>query len=204
VVHAYDAGRKGRSHYYLAMEYVEGPDLARLVKRRGALPAAVACAYARQAALGLEHAHGRGVVHRDLKPSNLLLSARGVVKVLDLGLARLEGAGEALTRAGQVLGTVDYIAPEQALGAGADARSDLYSLGCTLHFLLAGRPPFPGGTAADKLLRHLREEPQAPEGVPASVVEVARRLMAKRPEGRYRSAAEAAEALGRIGGLAPA
>jgi eukaryotic-like serine/threonine-protein kinase len=199
VVHAYDAGAEGR-HYYLAMEYVEGTDLRRLVQRDGPLGPARAADYARQAALGLQHALGRGVVHRDLKPSNLLLARGGVVKVLDLGLARLdvpEGDGaEPLTAAGQVLGSADYVAPEQVLDARcADTRADLYALGCTLYFLLSGSVPFPGGSAVSKLLRHLHEVPEPLAGVPPALAGVVRRLMAKDPAERYRTPAELADAL---------
>jgi eukaryotic-like serine/threonine-protein kinase len=201
-VHAYDAGRAGDS-YYLAMEYVEGTDLKRLVQREGPLGPDRARDYVRQAALGLQHALGRGVVHRDLKPSNLLLSWRGVVKVLDLGLAHLwaqgaEGGGERLTAAGQGLGTADYVAPEQILdGRSADTRADLYALGGTLYYLLRGHPPFPGGTRQSKLLRHLREEP-APlgAGVPAGLAAVARKLLQKEPARRFQTPAELADALG--------
>jgi eukaryotic-like serine/threonine-protein kinase len=162
VVHAYDAGPCGAS-YFLAMEYVEGTDLARLVKQSGPLPVMQACAYLRQAALGLQHAHERGLVHRDIKPHNLILSLReGRIKVADLGLARLPRAaneeataalgaaktGGSLTPAGAVvMGTLDYLAPEQALDFHqADIRADIYSLGCTLWYLLIGAPPFAGGT----------------------------------------------------------
>jgi serine/threonine-protein kinase len=203
IVHAYDAGWQG-GICYLAMEYVEGADLDQVVARAGPLPARQACDCARQAALGLQHAFARGVVHRDLKPSNLLLSAAGQVKVLDLGLARCEAAEDEpdgpLTRPGQVLGTPDYMAPEQAGDSqAADTRSDLYSLGCTLYFLLTGQPPFPEGSPIHKVLRHLKEEPAPLEagrpGLPPGVATVVRTLMAKRPECRYQTPAEAAAAL---------
>jgi eukaryotic-like serine/threonine-protein kinase len=199
VVRAYDAGR-ARRRYYLALEYVEGTDLQRLVEREGPLGPAAACAYARQAALGLHHLHERGVVHRDVKPANLLLSRAGVVKVADLGLARLPPPdADPLARPGRALGTADYIPPEQALdGASADARADLYGLGCTLYFLLGGRVPFPGGSAVLKLARHVREEPPPLEGVPPGVAAVVRRLMAKEPGDRFPSASEAAACLGSL------
>jgi hypothetical protein len=155
--------------------------------------------------LGLQHAHERGLVHRDIKPSNLLLAA-GVVKLLDLGLVRLahtaEGADSAstLTEEGWVVGTPDYLAPEQASDPRkADIRSDLYSLGCTFYFLLAGRPPFPYGSPTDKVIKHAMLEPQAlaqlrPD-VPPAVAVVVRRLLAKRPEERFQTPAELAAAL---------
>jgi WD40 repeat protein/serine/threonine protein kinase len=212
VVLAYDVGQAGNTHY-LAMEYVEGVDLARLVKERGRLPVSQACEYVRQAALGLQHAFEKGLVHRDIKPHNLLVSraaerpgapaAGDVVKVLDFGLARLQGPPDGqtgLTRLGAVMGTPDYIAPEQAMDSrGVDSRADLYSLGCTLYFLLAGRPPFPGNSLTEVLLKH-QMEPAAPLAslgveVPAGVQAVLDRLMAKRPEDRYPTPAEAARAL---------
>jgi tRNA A-37 threonylcarbamoyl transferase component Bud32 len=206
IVVAYDADRSGNTHY-LAMEYVEGQDLARLVKERGPLPVAAACDYVRQAALGLQHAFERGMVHRDVKPHNLLVTATrdggAAVKVLDMGLARLEGlTGQelALTQSGAILGTPDFLAPEQALDAHtADTRSDLYSLGCTLYYLLAGRAPFRAGSLTEVLLKHQTEEPAPLEGlrpdVPPGVAAVVRRLMAKKPEDRFQTPAELAGAL---------
>src|SRR5262249_27441041 len=154
VVHAYDAGPVGATHF-LAMEYVEGTDLGRLVKKGGRLPTAQACEYIRQAALGLQHAHERGLVHRDIKPHNLIMSLReGLVKVADLGLARLpravnheatavltgNGTGTLTPQNAVLIGTVDYLAPEQALEFHqADIRADIYSLGCTFYYLLTDR-----------------------------------------------------------------
>jgi WD40 repeat protein len=200
------------------MEFVDGIDLLRLVKDSGPLPVALACEYVRQAALGLQHAHERGLVHRDVKPSNLLLARdaggsqpgnAGVVKVLDMGLARVSGTGEGtqLTRDGAVVGTPDYLAPEQARNAsGADARADVYSLGCTLYFLLAGRPPFQGGSLTELLLQHQMEEaPSLDESrtdLPPQVSTVVQRMMAKKPEHRYQSAAEVAAALEPLGSTA--
>jgi Leucine-rich repeat (LRR) protein/tRNA A-37 threonylcarbamoyl transferase component Bud32 len=205
IVRAYDAGELAGRHFFV-MEYVEGVDLARLLATNGPPPVAQACDYARQAALGLQHAFERGLVHRDIKPANLLLTTGGVIKLLDLGLARLAPAGDegggtsTVTQEGAVMGTPDYIAPEQALESHAvDVRADVYSLGCTLYHLLAGRPPFPGGTILQKLRRHERDEPTPlgelrPE-VPARVAAVVGRMMAKRPEDRYQTPAEAAAAL---------
>jgi serine/threonine protein kinase len=203
IVIAYDADQVGNLHYF-SMEYIEGFDLARQVKQHGPLPVALACEYARQAALGLQHAHEKGLIHRDIKPHNLLVAQSGaaaVVKILDMGLARLQGQGETgLTQVGQVLGTPDYLAPEQAFDSRkADIRSDVYSLGCTLYFLLTGRPPFTGETLTAVLLKHQMEEAIAlarlrPEVSPA-LVAVVRKMMAKQPGDRYQTPVEVAEAL---------
>jgi serine/threonine-protein kinase len=206
LVTVYDVDEAGGVHF-LAMEYVDGVDLGRQVRERGPLPVARACEYARQAADGLQHVHERGLVHRDIKPANLLLSPDGrQVKILDLGLARLDAAapvGEGtseLTQSGTLMGTPAFLAPEQARDARrADIRSDLYSLGCTLYYLLTGRQPFPGQSLAEVIVQHQLDEPESvtklrPD-VPAGVAAVLRRLMAKRPEDRYQTPAEAAVAL---------
>src|SRR5205085_12473387 len=133
----------------LAMEYVQGEDLAHFVRAHGRLPVANACYYVQQVALGLQHAFEKGMVHRDIKPQNLILAREGkkhVVKILDFGLAKASREGEeadrGLTGTGWMMGTPDYIAPEQALDAArADIRADIYSLGCTLYYLLSGNPP---------------------------------------------------------------
>ncbi len=206
IVTAYDAEQVGNNHL-LVMEFVEGINLARLVDARGPLPVGLACDYLRQAARGLEHAHAQGMVHRDVKPHNLMVSRNGQVKILDFGLARLaheqgrrEGAARALTLAGEVLGTPDYLAPEQARDSKTvDARADLYALGCTAYFLLSGRVPFPGETAIEKLLHHWEKEPlpveQLRPEVPRELAEVVRKLMAKKPDARYQTAGAAGAAL---------
>ena len=189
------------------MDLVPGCDLGRLVQGRGPLPLADACELARQAALGLQAVHEKGLVHRDIKPSNLMLTPDGVVKVLDLGLARLvEDAADSLTPPGAFGGTADYLAPEQASDLrAATIRSDLYSLGCTLYCLLAGRPPFGDDrhrSLASKIIAH-REEPVAP--ITDFRPELARarellrlldRLLAKDPACRPAEPREVAEALG--------
>jgi serine/threonine-protein kinase len=215
IVTAYDANLVGDRHY-LVMELVDGPNLEQLTDEQGPLPVGQACDFVRQAAAGLQYAHEMGMVHRDIKPSNLLVKpADGdprnrpcVVKILDFGLARLHepapgaesGAGTILTRENTVMGTPDYIAPEQARDLHkADIRSDLYSLGGTFFYLLTGRVPFPGGTTMEKLVRHATEEAAEVESlrpeVPAAVAAVVRKLLAKDPAARYQTPAELAAAL---------
>ena len=205
IVTAYDAGEHAGTHY-LVMEYVVGRDLAAIVKEKGPLPLRQAIDYVQQAARGLEYAHKHGVVHRDVKPSNLLLDQEGVVKILDMGLARLNenlaGAPEAmeLTGTGQILGTVDYMSPEQAEDVrSADHRSDIYSLGCTLFYLLTRRPVYGGETIVKRILAHRDEpipsvmelRPDCPETLDAAI----QRMLAKRPEDRPQSMAEIIVAL---------
>jgi serine/threonine-protein kinase len=219
IVRALDADEVGGT-LLLVMEYVEGIDLKKLVQQQGPLPVPLACEYVRQAALGLQHAHAKGLVHRDIKPSNLLLQkpapgqagAGPVVKILDLGLARLgdgaDGDTGTLTETGAVMGTPDYLAPEQARQShSVDVRADLYSLGCTLYFLLTGQVPFPGGTFGEKIARHLMDEPvpveQVRPEVPVGIALVVRKLMAKQPEQRYQTPAELAAVLARGGEPAP-
>jgi WD40 repeat protein/tRNA A-37 threonylcarbamoyl transferase component Bud32 len=201
IVAAYDGDNVGETHF-LVMEYVAGKSLASVLRENGPLPIALACEYVRQAALGLQHAHERGMVHRDVKPDNLMLTPDGTVKVLDFGLAALlaERRAGGLTDSNVIMGTPDYMAPEQAEDARkTDARSDVYSLGCTLYQLLTGEPPFPGETAMMKILAH-REQPVPPVRrkrleVSEGLARVVARLMAKKPEDRYPSAGEAARAL---------
>ncbi|HEY7313356.1 MAG TPA: bifunctional serine/threonine-protein kinase/formylglycine-generating enzyme family protein [Gemmataceae bacterium] len=206
IVHAYDAEQIGDTHVF-AMEYVEGIDLSRLVKQSGRLAMAQACEYVRQTAVGLQHLHNIGMVHRDIKPANLMRAAPGgTIKILDLGLARLldEESSERtvlkLTRLGVVMGTLDYLAPEQALNSHrADIRSDLYSLGCTFYFLLTGRVPFPVEEPMAKLLAHSCDKPDPVEqvrpDVPANVAAIVRKLMGRHPEDRYQTPAELVQAL---------
>ncbi len=182
IVTAHDADQANGVNF-LVMEHVNGQDLAAWVKGRGPLPVAQAVDCMVQAARGLEYAHRQGVIHRDIKPSNLLLDASGVVKILDLGLARVaDTAGDtddSLSQSGQVMGTLDYMAPEQALDTHhADARSDIYGLGCTFHYLLAGSPPFAGDTMAQKILAH-REQPIPSLRGTAGCARVARRRVSQ-------------------------
>ncbi len=196
---AYDADEAGGSHF-LVMEYVNGEVLLDVV-RRGPLPVAAACRAVRDAARGLAHAHAAGLIHRDVKPANLIRAADGTVKVLDFGLVGMEAGAVELTGANVVMGTPDYIAPEQATDARtADARSDVYALGCTLYHLLAGRVPFPGGTTLQKLDAH-RDPARAPDpvaGVSAKLARVLARMTAKDPAARYQTAEAAADALDRF------
>jgi putative intracellular protease/amidase/predicted Ser/Thr protein kinase len=207
IVIAYDAEQAGKLHF-LVMEYVDGVSLAAWVERKGRLPIVQACQFIRQAAQGLQHAHERGMVHRDIKPQNLMLTRKGQVKILDFGLARMaresaEGDNQRamlLTSVGAVMGTPDYMAPEQANDArSADARSDIYSLGCTLYFLLAGRAPFQAGSFTKMLERGVKRLATPLESlrddVPADLVAVLARMMAAAPAARYQTAAELAQAL---------
>jgi len=205
VVTAYSAIRIGES-VVLAMEYVEGLDLAKMVEVRGPLPVANACNYVHQAALGLQHAHKHGMVHRDIKPSNLMLARQGdraLIKVLDFGLAKVQSEGVVdggLTRDGQMLGTPDYIAPEQISDARrADIRADIYSLGCTLYYLLTGGPPFQGTSLYDVLQAHHSTDAKPlnlvrPE-VPVELAALVAKMMAKEPERRFQQPKEVAQAL---------
>jgi formylglycine-generating enzyme required for sulfatase activity len=205
IVTAYAARRIGESLVF-AMEYVKGLDLARMVKVNGPLPVAHACNYVYQAALGLQHAHEHGMVHRDIKPANLILSHEGkkaVIKVLDFGLAKVTSEGNSdsgLTREGQMLGTPDFIAPEQIRDAqSADIRADIYSLGCTLYYLLTGRPPFAGDNIWDLYQAHFSMNAGAlnlvrPE-VPGELAALVAKMMAKDPAMRFQTPGEVAGAL---------
>jgi WD40 repeat protein/tRNA A-37 threonylcarbamoyl transferase component Bud32 len=208
IVLAFDANKVGSTHFF-AMEYVDGTDLSHLVKASGPVPVAEACECVRQTALGLQHAHERGLVHRDIKPHNLLVTRPGnpgekpVLKILDMGLARLQGPADSeggITKSGVVVGTPEFLAPEQAADARtADIRSDLYSLGCTFYYLLAGKAPFSGGALTEVLLKHqLNEAPSLHEvrpDVPPGVAAIVARLMAKNPAERFQTPAELAQAL---------
>jgi serine/threonine protein kinase len=202
IVRAMDAGEADGVHY-LVMEYIEGIDLAKLVKQRGPRKLAEACQMIRHAALGLAHAHEHGLVHRDIKPSNLLLSKKGLVKILDLGLARLQtekAVGEAsLTVHGEVMGTPDYMAPEQWQSAHhVGPAADLYALGCTLYFLLTGKAPFAADdqtSCTQKMTAHLLKPPPALPEVPAEVEALYQKLMAKESVARPTSAKAVADEL---------
>jgi tRNA A-37 threonylcarbamoyl transferase component Bud32 len=204
IVAAHDAGELHGVHF-LVMDFVEGMDLARVLEYHGHLSIADACEAVRQAALGLQHALERGLVHRDIKPSNLMLARSGCVQVVDLGLARsfADATADTLTAKGMLLGTADYLAPEQWEHAhAADTRGDIYSLGCTLYHLIAGRPPFAGATCQSllqKMRAHLNVPPPPVEQfcpqVPAALTAVLDRMLAKDPTARFQSPAEVAKAL---------
>lgn len=195
------------SRYYFAMELVEGVDLHRLQKQVGRLPVAQACDYVRQAALGLQYAYEQGLVHRDIKPGNLLVPLEGPqIRILDIGLARLEwdrqdlSATPAPASLTSVMGTPDYIAPEQALNSSqADTRADIYSLGCTLFHLLTGQPPFQGKSLTKKLLDHQQAPPpsikQVRPELPQALAAVVLKMMAKLPADRYQTPAGVAVAI---------
>jgi serine/threonine protein kinase len=203
IVQAYSVDNEG-DQYYLVMEYVEGLDLNRLVEAEGPLDCASAVDYVRQAAEGLAHSHSRNMIHCDIKPSNLIVNPQGVIKILDMGLARLTGqaqsSGEVSEQDERILGSVDYMAPEQALHtADFNHRADIYSLGCTLYFLLTGHAPFPEGTLPERILKHQNQEPQSisvqRSDVPQSLIEICKKMMSKRPAARYQTAAELSQVL---------
>ena len=212
IVQAHDA-REIDDTPVLVMDFVDGLDLAEIVRRSGPAPVPAACELIRQTALALQCAHEHGLVHRDVKPSNIMLARSGEVKLLDLGLARFytqgaagvspPGAGEEMTGTGQAMGTADYMAPEQASDSRTvDIRADLYSLGCTLYKLLSGRGPFSGpehrGTL-DKLNAHVHQQPpfirRLVPDVPEGLAAILDRLLAKGPDDRFSTPAEVADAL---------
>jgi len=203
IVRAYDVDNDGDNHF-LVMEFVEGNDLQKVVSSGGVLPYEIAADYIRQAAAGLAHAHQVGLIHRDIKPANLLIDPKGIVKVLDMGLARFadDEKQASLTKMHDenVLGTADYLSPQQAIDShNADARADIYSLGCTLYFSLTGHPPFNEGTLTQRLLMHQQKEPPAitvdrPDA-PRDLLNICKKMMAKKLEDRYQTAGEVEQAL---------
>jgi eukaryotic-like serine/threonine-protein kinase len=202
---SYDVGESD-GVYYIAMEYIPGMSLYRMVNKFGPLPVGRLARLAAEVCAGLDHAHNQGLVHRDLKPSNIMVTPKDHAKILDMGLALIEGEvvddaeAQIIGGRGYVVGSMDYIAPEQTLdSAGVDARADIYSLGCTLYYALAGRPPFPGGNNRDKIKRHRSEEPdpltRLNPALPGEFAQLVARMMAKNPEHRPPSAYDAREAL---------
>lgn len=217
IVTAFDANRDDE-RFFLVLEYINGPTLAALVREQGPLPVGQACDFIRQASLGLQHAHALGMVHRDVKPSNLLVQSPvdstsgsgGIVKVADFGLARFsedmptsaesDSSTSIFGIPSVVMGTPDYLSPEQGRNLDdVDIRADIYSLGCSLYFLLTGEVPFPGGTPLEKIERHASAEPEPIQNlrpiVPDEVAAVVGRMMAKLPTHRFQTPAEVADAL---------
>ncbi len=202
IVHAYDIDQEDNLHF-LVMEYVDGASLQEIVRKSGALDPLRAANYVYQTAFGLAHAHEAGLVHRDIKPGNLLVDRRGTVKILDMGLARFFNDDEdMLTRKydENVLGTADYLAPEQAVDSHeADTRADIYSLGATFYFMLTGRPPFEGGTVAQKLIWHQTKSPEPiskfRQDVPPGLLAIIDKMMEKQLEDRYQHPNEVSDAL---------
>jgi eukaryotic-like serine/threonine-protein kinase len=202
MVRAMDVDQEDNLHY-LVMDFVDGTDLQAVVSRTGPLPYRTAADYTRQAAEGLAYAHQMGLIHRDIKPANLLVDKLGVVKILDMGLARFTDETQgSLTREydQKMIGTVDYLAPEQAIDSHkVDLRVDIYSLGCTLYFMLTGDAPFPQGTIPQRLMMHQSAEPSDIRKVradaPEELIAICKKMMAKAAGDRYQTADEVAQAL---------
>jgi serine/threonine protein kinase len=205
IIRTNDFGITGNVHY-LVMEYIEGTDLEKLVRAEGPLPHAQATEFIRQAAAGLQHAYEKGLVHRDMKPANLLVDKKGVVRILDFGLARsFTDDTDRVTEKhdkGAVIGTADYMAPEQVLGGTVDVRADIYALGVTFYTLLTGRPPFSGSTSQKFTAHQTFEAPPVSRlrpSVPAGVEAVVEKMMAKSPAARYQTPQEVIDALATAG-----
>ena len=199
LVRIYDFGESSGRHF-LVMEYIEGKTIATLIAEQGPMPSATAVRLVRQVALGLEHAHRKGLVHRDVNPFNILVTLDGTAKLADLGLAIAMTEEDPVTRDGATVGTFDYVAPEQARHSrAADIRSDIYSLGCTAYQMCTGRVPFPGPSLPEKLLGHQTIEPtplcRVVPGFPEGLSEVVRRMMKKSPDERYATPIQVAQAL---------
>ncbi len=203
VVRVFDIDTQGKTHY-IVMEYVSGKDLKAIVEEQGPLPLETAANYVAQAAAGLQHAHERGLVHRDIKPANLVVNDNGLLKVLDLGLARLEDeeANASLTsnNSESMMGTADYLSPEQARNAhSVDHRADIYSLGCTFFYLLTGRAPFTEGTIAERILKHQTERPTdvraEREDCPHALADVCMTMLEKDPDQRFESCGKVVQRL---------
>ena len=205
IVRIYDVTADGNTHF-IAMEFIDGPDLQTRVAKDGRLDPDLAADYIAQSAIGLQHAHDNGLIHRDIKPANLLANEHGIIKILDMGLAKFEVDDDkeaSLTKDHNenVLGTVDYLSPEQARDShGVDHRADIYSLGCTLYFLLVGHAPFPEGSLAQRILKHQQQKPtpieEKRDGLPKRLIEICNHLMEKDPDKRPQCGNDAYELLG--------
>ncbi len=205
LVRIYDFG-ESLGRYYLVMEYIEGKTIGTLLAEQGPMPATTAARLVRQVALGLEHAHRKGLIHRDVNPYNILITHDGTAKLADLGLAIDLADQERVTRDGATVGTFDYVAPEQARHSHtADIRSDIYSLGCTFYHMLTGQVPFPVPSLPEKLFAHQTQEPapvtELVADLPAGLGEVVERMMKKLPEDRYATPLQVAQALEHIDGV---
>jgi serine/threonine protein kinase len=205
IVTVYDAGQID-GHLFIALEFVDGTDIHELVAKRGAIPLKRSVEFIKQVVRALDHLHKRGIVHRDIKPSNLLLTKEGIVKLTDLGLARAvdESLESNITREGTTVGTVDYMAPEQARNSqAADIRSDIYSLGCTWYQMLTGEPPFPEGSVTNKLYSHISKPRPDPRSfnhtVPDEIVAVMHKMMARKVDDRYQTPIELLSDLDNLG-----
>jgi beta-lactam-binding protein with PASTA domain/tRNA A-37 threonylcarbamoyl transferase component Bud32 len=199
IVSIYDRG-EAEGNYYIAMEYIEGPTLKDEINARGPLPEAEAVGYARQALQALEFAHRRGVIHRDIKPHNMMLTPDGLLKVTDFGIARATNQAE-MTEVGSIVGTAQYLSPEQARGQAVGPQSDLYSMGTVLYEMLAGEVPFSGGSAVEIAMRQVNDQPTPPSQrnrlISPAMEQVVMRALAKDPGLRFRSAREMSDELER-------
>lgn len=202
IVRAYDIDQDGKTHYFV-MEYVDGPDFSKIIKKEGQMDFRRAADYIAQVAEGLQHAHDAGFIHRDIKPANCLVDSQNVVKVLDLGLTLFkEEEGPSLTIAHNenVLGTADFLSPEQAINSHkVDSRADIYSLGCTFYYLLTGHAPFPSGTISERLIKHQKEAPapirdDCPD-IPKVLEAICAKMMRKSRRQRFQTCQEAATCL---------
>ena len=204
IVRAYDIDNDGDVHY-IVMEYVDGDDLQTHVRRDGPMDFRIAADVIAQAARGLQHAHDSGLIHRDVKPANVLIDSKKTIRLLDMGLALFtqdENCSLTVAHNENVLGTADYLAPEQALNSHqVDHRVDIYGLGCTLYFLLTGKPPFPEGSLAQRIAKHQTEMPRSIRELrpdcPGELEGICVKMIQKDPRYRYQSAAEVADVLQR-------
>ncbi len=199
LVRIYDFG-EANGRYFLVMEYIDGKTIGTLISEQGPVPYATAARLLWQVALGLEHAHRKGLIHRDVNPYNILVTHEGTAKLADLGLAIALADEDRVTRDGATVGTFDYLAPEQARHSrAADIRSDIYSLGCTIYHMCTGHVPFPGPSLPEKLFGHQSIEPvplgRVVSGLPEGLSEVVQRMMNKAPEDRYATPMHVAQAL---------